>query len=97
MVCGVDARPSGWWSLSCGLGQHVGRRQVSIPGEGPRDRTAGGDQALRADQMLLKGGGAPRKMSWKRKELSSWAGGLQVSGLTDWEPGVAPPVLTAGR
>ena len=32
-----------------------------------RDRTAGGAQALRADQMLLKGGGAPRKMSWEEE------------------------------
>lgn len=97
MVCGVDTRLPQWWSLSCGPGQLLGPRQVSVPGEGPRNKTAGGDQVLRADQMLLKGGGAPRKMSWERKELSSWAGGLQVSGLTDWEPGVAPPVLTAGR
>lgn len=68
----------------------LGPRQVSVPGEGPRNKTAGGDQVLRADQMLLKGGGAPRKMSWERKELSSWVrADFRFLVLTDWEPGVA--------
>ena len=92
-VCGADARPSGRWSLSCSWGCHPGRRQVSVPGEGPRDRTAGGDQALRADQMLLKGGGAPRKMSWEEEGtifVGGWTSGFWSDRLGAWSSPSCP-------
>lgn len=66
------------------------------PRRSPRNKTAGGDQVLRADQMLLKGErGSPRKMSWEREGGSS---GKRTSGFWSDRLGAkASLTVSAGR